>query len=1666
MVRGSDQDSDLEVGSNVSASTSTFHLEDSIFESIGKQFLYSHTMPANKNDSTQPDHQPETVYNMDREKIPKWPDQSSSTLDKPKESPDTAAATWRDLFNFFTPRHLVVLVTALFSSAVAVGADIAGVIIFGNVFQELTSYAAKQLGPEETRQKVNFWVSIIAVLAVTHLIAAATQMRSWIKYGELQARSARLGLFRRMLSKQMGWFDSNRDGMPAMLTAFQRNIRELQIATSQTLGFIGHDFMLSIAGMVVAFKYGPLMTLVITASVPIAMFIMRALSQMLEKAIRTQKEKQAVATKLSAAAITGIDLVKIYNSHEHELHNFRLAAREAGKHARVQTMWNALQAAFIKVYMAVVFLSGFFFGIYQVHQGNMSAGDVLTTFYAALSTFQGVQGLGPHILSITKGIQAGKALKSVVSERVVEMGGGRKPRVFEGRIEVKSLSFAYPSNPMVQVLKPVSMTFKPGKMTFLVGRSGSGKSTVTNLLVKFYEPLSGEILLDEHPLQTLDSEWVRKNVTLVQQQSTLFSETLYENIAMNSDDVSRDKVKAACEMALLQSIIAGLPQGLDTLVGPGGQSLSGGQRQRVALARARLRDTPVLILDEVTSGMDPKSKLMIMDAIRYWRSGRTTIIITHDVSQVGEEDYVYVMDKAEVREEGLCKQLLSSRDGYFLQLRALAESGTEYGSPDGVMTPNDDLSSSSSEDELDADMSGRSFYIPEPKTASSSSSFGALGRMSFVPIPGTNGAMYPIHNQPASEAYSQQSRSPRHRHRDQGRSNRWQDAEAARPRQGSIDFIQARGLSALANRSPVKRSLQQSGTAGVLRRLSMRPSATEDVEMSAVRNQKRGTKGVIRERMKEAIGEEIRVGNRRVKKTGARKTTNEETKDDSSSTTQQMSAHQILKTVWPALDTRHRFYAIGALFWCIVAAACSPVFAFVFSNLLQAFWAQGSKLEAGTKWAIVLGCVGLLDFTAVFFTFSLAGAVAQEWVDTLKVDAFFSILHQPRTWHDQSKNSVARVCDVLDRGADEMRTIVAQFTPIVLTVVIMISAAITWAMVILWQLTLVAVAVFPLVGLCIFFSTRTSEKWEALSNESAEATGAILSSVVSDIRVVRAFLLEKFFTDRFEAAAERAFMLGKKRGLYTGIWAGIHCSISQWFVVVIFTFGVLLLTTVESVNVGDIIQVVNLLLFTVGSATMMMSSIPQIAAAQAKAAQMLRLAQMPRGHPEQQELGKKRVLTPFPIVFNKLRFAYPGRDQLVLRNVSLSIPGEGCTAIVGSSGCGKSTIAALILGLYEPLYDDDEGPISAAAPRAFRKSNFEAVSPVASYPLPSLICSPSQDTTRGGSHLRGSELGALTYAGFDAREISIKALRSTTAYVPQQPFIFPGTIRANIAYGIPEDEKVLRGQHNVELAAREADIHEFVISLPQRYETLVGDGGVALSGGQAQRLCIARALARRPKLLVLDEPTSALDAESGQSVMHTLRTLVCRQDGDPNGPAASPLLRRGGGSLSPYIPQHPDPYNWEGNFFRRSEGRPFSYVHGAAASARHRPPAVVVITHSREMMMMADRLVVIDNGCVAETGTYEYLMAAGDSRLAELLDGVYRAPGVESGIPRETTTSSEPIPASPRTLTRVVSPSPEQYRRNNRSSPGGLPQRQKRSGQEYGRHISAAGGGIGREVIK
>jgi len=268
---------------------------------------------------------------------------------------------------------------------------------------------------------------------------------------------------------------------------------------------------------------------------------------------------------------------------------------------------------------------------------------------------------------------------------------------------------------------------------------------------------------------------------------------------------------------------------------------------------------------------------------------------------------------------------------------------------------------------------------------------------------------------------------------------------------------------------------------------------------------------------------------------------------------------------------------------------------------------------------------------------------------------------------------------------------------------------------------------------------------------------------------------------------------------------------------------------------------------------------------------------MEKSHEHQ---GKLRLFNPLPIRFHHVYFQYPSRPQsLVLCDLSLTISPNTCTALVGPSGSGKSTIVSLLLGLY-PL-----SPENGEEPR-----------------------------------------GSITLGGLDIRNLHVLSIRSRICLVPQQPQIFAGTIRHNITYGL-NPLSPLASLSNVRASAKRAGLDDFIMSLPEGYSTLVGDGGVRLSGGQAQRLVIARALVRQPQVLILDEATSSLDRENTKHIRETVRQLIMKR-----------------GDLT-----------------------------------------VVMITHDPQVMQMADRLILIEQGSVVEEGAYGLLKCQTKGKLSQML---------------------------------------------------------------------------------
>ncbi|PFH62328.1 hypothetical protein XA68_14055 [Ophiocordyceps unilateralis] len=1269
--------------------------------------------------------------------------------------PQQSKTSWRSLFAFTARGHSHVLLGAVLASLAVAALQTILAIILGRIFEIVAGLGNGVQSGHEALEAVSRWCLVLLGLGFANWFSNSVFLGLWVAFGEMQADAGRRRVFESLLAKDMAWFDRLEQGMSGLLSRIQTQTRELQSATAQVLGFLVCDMLVSCASLTVAMFYSWKLTLVLLATLPPSIMALSLATRQLDSAIQSQKACLERATKLARASLAAIDVVKVFNGSNRELRQYRDALGLARAHYLVQARCNSVQMGYIAFWVVSLFIIGFWYGVVLVRDG-LSPGHVVTTFYSTLAAFQAAEALGSNWLILSKGVAAGSFLSGIVQDEKPVEADGRRFRLEHcvGDVQFTDVSFAYPSNPAKKVLEQASFTFPAGQTTFVVGKSGCGKSTVGSLLANFYQPLSGNILIDGQPLEQFDASWVRENITLIQQESLLFRDSLYNNVTLGKPNACKEEVLAACQAALLQSTVASLPRGLETEVGPGGVALSGGQKQKVALARAYLKNSTILVLDEVTSDLDQVSRSLVMDAIRQWRRDKTTIIVTHDVSCIDGDDYVYVMDDATVACQGFKRDL-------------------------------NDLGWPKAATEIDNNPPADSVNPPD-RSAPRSSMGGSL----LSPL--RTGHRMSLRISPARALFPDRGVRPLTSLDDPGSNINIHNS--------SID-----GDDDNDDGSPlfVFGAAERRKGISILRQAACQQRPTTAAE--------------------EGEGQQDR------------------------SQPKHASLLSILGTIWPRLKAKERLTLILGLIICSVAATATPAFAFCLSRLMSVMWSSGDKLVQGRQWALLLTGVAITDGLCTGLGRYLLELVAQSWTDGIRTQAMASILKQKRPWFDGVKHAPSRLAECLERNAEEMRNVVGRFLAILVFVSVIMTLSILWALVVDWRLSLVALAPLPLTLAAVRGYATVSGEWERRCNDAAEESSAMATETLIGIRLVRALDLSARQTTRYQTSAIRTRSLGMARARRTSCIFGLYQSMGYALSALVFYYGTRRLTS-ATVDVAAVLHVITLLLFAIGTSSEMLDGLPQLTLAQAAAGPLLDYAALPKPRRRLQQLVS------LPLRFHNLVFSYPASREPILGGLSLEIrPGESI-AIVGPSGCGKSTLLSLILGLYPP--------------------------------------------TRPA-------LG--------------------TALVPQSPTVFPATISENILYGLPSNSP-LRKAGSLEAASQAAGVHAFASSLPQGYATPVGDGGQTLSGGQAQRLAIARALVRCPQLLVMDEPTSALDAESAKRVRHAMRVVA-----------------------------------------------------GLGA-------AVVVATHCPYMMRAADRVVVLGRGVVVEQGRFQDLVRKGGA-LSHLVSG-------------------------------------------------------------------------------
>lgn len=1402
------------------------------------------------------------------------------------------------LFSFLTPRRKLVLLTPAILSSVATGA-IAPLMTYavGQSFNAFAAFPLTPNPPQSAKDALLHGVGIAAIelvaLSVSALVMSSVTSSLWISTGEYNVVELRRLVYQSVVNKDMSWFDlrmgidgsapaghvedTSEDspvGAGGLMAKFARETDEVRAASSLAAGQLLQYLTTTITSLVLAFVWSPLLTLVILSAAP-ALIIIQAFSQVLAGPLLARERTfTASAATIVERAVSAIATVKAFNAAIHET---RVLSRVLG---RVSTAANGLAGIWgltcglSQFVTMAMFVQGFWFGAHLVREGKNTPGQVMSVFWACLIATSNLQMAVPLLITFMKGKVAAAELAGMITEahqpsskRHLQELRKIQPKLFYGELSLIDVSFAYPARPDVEVLHHITMFLPARETTFIVGSSGSGKSTVGAILMGIYNPNSGCVYLDEQDLRYIDDAYASSRIAGVAQGASsapVFPGSLHENVALGtvgtgkrSEDVSRAEVEEACRVAMLESWAIGLDQGYETLLsgtGAEGIQLSGGQRQRLAIARARIRDPEILILDEATSALDPPTRALILAAIRRWRHNRTTIIITHDLAAIEKHDFVYVMRDGSVVEQGFRPDLERANNEFAHMLRtgglAVEDDLPEYDAVAAILA-------GEGEEEEEFPVHERHMSVA-PTLGGMRPVTATLGNWMFDVVAELTKSNTPPPPLPTAAEKDKDWRMSRFIP-----SNalpieeipEFQGGAAGRQRRpSSMSVFVPEVMVPPRTYSGHRLSLQFTPTSPNFSRPSF--SLPEPVCMVEVDEEFETEKEALKRSAEEASNKRER---RERKHHGALQSVvvppsgNEDTQDQSD-LSPAPGLFALLRTVYPTIPAKPIVFV--GLIICLLNGAMTPIFSFLLSRLIVLVSAGGSDASMINSYGgLVLG-IAALDGLLLGSKFFFMETSAMRWVTRLRDIAFSRVLSQDKSWFDRPENSAARLTQVIVKDGDDARTLIAVVVGQIVAVGAMMLIGLLWAMAWGWQLTLVGLAIGPVFVGVMGLQTNLMAKCEVRNKRAREEVARVYYESILNVRGIRAMSLEPVLQAQFDKAASRCLSTGVRGAFVEGCSYGVASALIYLAEALLFYVGAVLIAK-GTYTYLQMCQVLNLVVFTVSIGSQLMSFTQKIAKSVLATHDLHGLIKLDTISSESQGIFRPRIEG--DLVFNDVSFSYPTNpDVSVLSKMSMRIADGECVAIVGASGCGKSTIASLLQRLYEPT----SGTISV-----------------------------------GLSELRATD---------------INYLRDHVAVVSQTPNLFDASIRENIAYGrVGEDNGM--SDADVERAARAANVHEFIMSLPQGYDTLIGENASLISGGQAQRLQVARALGRPAKILILDECTSALDPANQTAVLETIQ---------------------------------------------------------AAKVGR----TTIMVTHKVPVMKMCDRILVVEDGQVREQGTYESLM--------------------------------------------------------------------------------------------
>ena len=511
----------------------------------------------------------------------------------------------------------------------------------------------------------------LMLVLVLQSVFSFFRLSLFVNFTENTLANVRLALYTNLIKLPLSFFSQKRVG--ELNSRISNDIGQIQDTLTTTIAEFLRQFILIIGSFIMLASINWKLTIMMVSIVPIVGVAAVIFGKFIRKYSKTVQDKVAESQVVVEETMQGISIVKAFANEWYEIERYKQKILEVVKIGIKGGLFRGYFASFIIVCLFGTIVAVVWYGVTLAIAGEISVGELFT--FILYSSYVGASsgGIAELYSQMQKAIGATERVFELLDEVPEKINSNEESSIekINGVVAFKNVAFSYPSRKEIQVLKNVSFTAKFGQKIALVGPSGTGKSTIASLLLRFYDIENGTILIDDKNIYDYDLATLRGNMSIVPQDVILFGGTIRENIAYGKPNATEAEIIVAAKQANAYNFIESFPEKLETVVGERGIKLSGGQRQRIAIARALLKNPSILILDEATSSLDSESEKLVQEALEILMEGRTSIIIAHRLSTIRSADQILVLDGGSIVEQGTHKDLINLENGIYKNLSNL-----------------------------------------------------------------------------------------------------------------------------------------------------------------------------------------------------------------------------------------------------------------------------------------------------------------------------------------------------------------------------------------------------------------------------------------------------------------------------------------------------------------------------------------------------------------------------------------------------------------------------------------------------------------------------------------------------------------------------------------------------------------------------------------------------------------------------------------------------------------------------------------------------------------------------------------------------------------------------------------------------------------------------------